>query len=126
MNIPDTAPGWEECNDEISNTYKVGTKGSQWIYEKLRNELKILFYCGDTDGAVPCWGTRQWMHEMAWPVKQPTQNYHTDGQMAGQTTRYDGMDFATVHGAGHMCPQWKRKTVTTLISQWVHDEKFWE
>lgn len=37
-------------------------------------------------------------------------------------TRYDGLDFVTVHGAGHMAPQWKRKEVTGMITSWLHDE----
>ena len=125
MHIPTSAPAWNECNGTIGDEYKCGVKGSYWIYEELRNKMKIMFFCGDTDGAVPCWGTRQWIHNLDWSVKQATMPYYSDGQFAGEVTRYDGMDFATVHGAGHMCPQWKRKQVTTMVNNWIHDEPFW-
>jgi len=29
------------------------------------------------------------------------------------------MDFATVHGVGHMAPQWAREPVTTMITNWI-------
>ena len=46
----------------------------------------------------------------------------TDAAISGYIIRYNGLDFATVHGAGHMAPQWKRKEVTRLITNWLHDE----
>ena len=46
----------------------------------------------------------------------------TDNQVSGFLARYDGLDFATVHGVGHMAPQWKRKDVTNFITAWIHDE----
>ena len=127
MHIPDSAPGWTECNGYISNTYQCGEKGSIWIYPELRHHMKILFYCGDTDGAVPCLGTRRWMKgDLNWDVTKKTTPYYVDDQFEGEVTRYDGMDFATVHGVGHMAPQWKRKQMTRFISAWVHDEDLYD
>jgi len=66
---------------------------------------KILFFSGDTDGAVPTLGTRRWISGLKMPIKTPTAPFYTaDKQVAGYLTRYDGMDFATIHGAGHMSP----------------------
>jgi hypothetical protein len=31
------------------------------------------------------------------------------------------MDFATVHGVGHMAPQWAREPVTTMITNWIQN-----
>jgi len=81
-----------------------------------------MFYCGDTDGAVPCLGARKWIEELDWTVDMQTTSWHSAGDFAGQITRYDGLDFVTVHGAGHMCPQWKRRPVTDMITSWIHNE----
>jgi len=35
------------------------------------------------------------------------------------------MDFVTVHGVGHMAPQWAREPVTTMINNWIAD-KGWD
>jgi len=83
---------------------------------------KILFFSGDTDGAVPTLGTRRWIKEMNLPIKEAWKPWIIDDQVAGYLTRYDGLDFATIHGAGHMAPQWKRKEVTTLVTDWLHNE----
>ena len=83
---------------------------------------KILFYSGDTDGAVPTYGTRQWINDLKWTVTKPWTPWFTDGQVSGYIISYDGMDFATIHGVGNMAPQWKRKEVTKLFSNWIHNE----
>jgi hypothetical protein len=31
---------------------------------------KMLFFSGDTDGAVPLLGSRRWITGLGWPIKQ--------------------------------------------------------
>lgn len=83
---------------------------------------KILFFSGDTDGAVPLLGSRRWITKLGWEILEPWKPWIIDDQVAGYLVRYDGLDFATVHGVGHMAPQWKRKEVTTLFNDWIHEE----
>lgn len=69
----------------------------------------MLFYSGDTDGAVPTYGTLQWMKELVndLSLELVTTWYPWqigDGQVAGYYTAYEGITLATVHGAGHMVP----------------------
>jgi cathepsin A (carboxypeptidase C) len=107
LNIPDSVQAWSTCSGDLE--YTVGTKGSIWIYPELRHNIDILFFSGDTDGAVPGWGTRQWIHnDLKWDVLSSTKAWFVDNQFEGEITRYDGIDFATIHGVGHMAPQWKR------------------
>jgi hypothetical protein len=40
----------------------------------------------------------------------------------GYITKYDGLDFVTIKGVGHMAPQWNRKGTTGMISNWIHGE----
>jgi len=84
----------------------------------------MLKYSGDTDGAVPTLGTKRWINKLGWPVTQKWRNWYTNGQLSGAVQSYQGMDFVTVHGVGHMCPQWKRQDVTTMILNWIHGEPF--
>jgi carboxypeptidase C (cathepsin A) len=42
----------------------------------------------------------------------------------GFVEKHDGLDFVTIHGVGHMAPQWKRKETTTMISNWIHGEPY--
>lgn len=81
-----------------------------------------MFYSGDTDGAVPTYGSKEWIKDLGWDVKTEWTPWFTDGQVSGYIEQYDGLDFVTVKGVGHMAPQWARKQVTDMISAWTHDE----
>jgi len=48
----------------------------------------------------------------------------TNSQVSGYVEKYDGLDFVTVHGVGHMAPQWRPQDVTQMISAWLHNETF--
>ena len=122
LHIPVSAPAWQTCNNFINENYGYQYEGSFWIYKVLMQyNYKILFFSGDTDGAVPTYGTRRWINMLKLSVKEPWKAWVTDGQVSGYIIRYNGLDFATVHGAGHMAPQWKRKEVTKLFTNWIHD-----
>lgn len=122
LNIPDSVQGWSMCSDEVGNNYHIQLEGSLFIYKILMQYgYKILFYSGDTDGAVPTLGTRRWMETLDLTIKEKWRPYITNGQVSGYLQRYEGLDFATVHGVGHMAPQWKREDVTNLITNWIHD-----
>lgn len=105
LNIPDYIPAWSQCNNPFQDYYHYQYEGSQWIYKVLKPYgYKMLFFSGDTDGAVPTFGTRQWISQMDYKVKEEWKPWITDGQVSGYIVRYDGLDFATVHGVGHMAP----------------------
>mmetsp|Transcript_29515 Transcript_29515/g.28678 ORF Transcript_29515/g.28678 Transcript_29515/m.28678 type:complete len:92 (+) Transcript_29515:256-531(+) len=82
----------------------------------------MLHYSGDTDGSVPTFGTLQWIEEMVTELSlatlTPWYPYQLDGQVAGYYVSYAGFDFATVHGAGHMVPQFKRPESYVLFTHW--------
>jgi serine carboxypeptidase-like clade 2 len=123
LNIPDHVQPWSMCNDIISKKYSYQYEGSFWIYKIMKQYgYKMLFYSGDTDGAVPTFGTRRWIEMLNWKVKTNWYPWFTDGQVSGYFISYDGLDFATIHGVGHLAPQWKRKDVTKLFSNWIHNE----
>jgi serine carboxypeptidase-like clade 1 len=84
--------------------------------------IRMLFYSGDTDGAVPLAGTRKWIKDLNWGVKDAWRPWMTNDQVAGYVIGYNGLDFATVKGVGHMAPQWARQQVTQLISNWIAGE----
>ena len=123
LNIPNSVQGWSMCSGEVSENYHLQLEGSLFIYKILMQyDYKILFFSGDTDGAVPTLGTRRWIDTLNMGIKNKWRSWSTDGQVSGYIINYDGMDFATIHGAGHMAPQWKRKEVTKLFTNWIHNE----
>lgn len=122
FNLDDSVPAWEMCSETLR--YQVAEKASFWIYPELRNKYKLMFYSGDTDGAVPTYGTKQWIKELGWDVVEPWRQWLTNGTPSGYVEKYDGLDFVTVKGVGHMAPQWARQAVTEMMSAYIHDEDF--
>ena len=94
-----------------------------WIYPILKAYgYKILFYSGDTDGAVPILGTKRWIQNQNWAITEPWRPWTTNGQVSGYIIGYDNFYFASVHGAGHMAPQWKRQDMADFITAFIHGE----
>lgn len=111
---------FELCNDPIINNYRSQLEGSVWIYNIMKNDYKLLHFSGNTDGAVPTAGTKKWIRNQNYPITRAEREYKTDGFYTGHITEYGNFWFATVNGTGHMAPQWKRKQVTQLITNFVH------
>lgn len=112
LHIPDEVQAWEYCVVNPEWYYISGRNASFYIYEEMfkdHPEINMLFYSGDTDGSVPTRGTMDWMNQLDKPITK-TWNYTLyEGQLAGYVTEYaNQLTFGTVHGCGHMAPQWKR------------------
>jgi len=41
--------------------YERSDKGSLDIYKELKSKYRMLIFSGDTDGAVPMYGTQRWI-----------------------------------------------------------------
>lgn len=79
---------------------------------------------GDVDLILGSQGTIGWIKSMELPVLEKWRPYFVDDQLAGFTVKYDGLDFVTVKGAGHMVPQSKPKEAAYLLGKWINGEEF--
>jgi hypothetical protein len=80
LNIPDSLAGWNNCDDYVSANYHLQYEGSMWIYKIMKQYgYRILFFSGDTDGAVPTLGTRRWLDVLNWDIKEDWRSWVTDG-----------------------------------------------
>lgn len=125
MNIPDSIGDWGMCNYTFN--YSSSTKGSQWIWEEMKNsgkDYRLLKYSGDTDGAVPTIGTEHWIKELNWPILEKYRPFFLEsGELGGYIEVRDGLTFATVHGSGHMVPQYKRAESFYLMRNFLDGKK---
>ena len=48
--------------------YEPQQEGSIDIYTQLKGKYRMLKYSGDTDGAVPTFGTQQWIRKLNWDI----------------------------------------------------------
>lgn len=67
FHIPTSVQGWEMCSSRLD--YHEQDEASFWIYGVLKNKYRMMFYSGDTDGAVTTYGSKRWIKELAWGVK---------------------------------------------------------
>lgn len=82
LHIPDHVQAWSQCSDFVQSLYHYQQEGSEWIYKVMKMyNYKILFFSGDTDGAVPTLGSRRWITGLGWPIKDKGefQPWETDG-----------------------------------------------
>jgi len=108
LNIPSYLQPYEACSSQIR--YNLQEEASLWIYPILKAAgYRALFYSGDTDGAVPTYGSIQWIEKLGWKSLKPWSQWRTDGQVSGFIEKFEGLDFVTIKGVGHMAPQWARK-----------------
>lgn len=109
LHIPAAAQAWQQCG---GIDYHYQQEASLWIYPIMKqNGIKALFYSGDTDGAVPLAGTRKWIAKLDWKVLEAWRPWFTNNNVSGFVEKYEGLDFVTVKGVGHMAPQWARQPV---------------
>jgi len=72
---------WVDCSGAIGSTYEWDKRGSIWLYPEFKQlGLKVLIYSGDTDGAVPTWGTRQWIEGLDWKIMTETTPWFVNNQ----------------------------------------------
>jgi len=71
LHIDKSISQWLACEHDFDWKYYLQPEGSFWIYPLLKaGGYKILVYSGDTDGAVPTYGTTRWIQDLNWDVKE--------------------------------------------------------
>jgi hypothetical protein len=78
LHIPASVQTWNQCSGDPFFLYTPQTEASFWIYPILRNKYRLMFLSGDTDGAIPTHGTRQWIKKLGWPVTEAHRPWFTD------------------------------------------------
>jgi len=123
LNIPKYVQTFQGCSDLVGENYLGLREASIWIYNILLGypRYRLMHYSGDTDGAVATLGTRRWITQQTWPITNEWRPWTTNGDLSGYLEDRGNFTFATIHGVGHMAPQWKRQAVTQLITRFAHN-----
>ena len=122
LNVPKSI-NFSECNMSINKNYLLKYEGTKDIYQKLIGSgIRILFYSGDTDGAIPFNGSQDWIETLNLKVKNQGTWSINNEKVAGTYTYYEkDFSFVTVLGVGHMVPQWKREEAFKLYKSFLED-----
>lgn len=120
LHIPAGTHEWSACTERI--TYTELPEASEWIYRVLKKAggIKMLHYSGDTDGVLPTFGTKSWIEKsLNWKKLSNFTMWKVDEQVKGMYRQYDGLDFVTIKGVGHMAPQWSPAAAHHMITGYM-------
>jgi len=121
LHIPSNVRSWSECSN-IDFPYS--ERASLWAWKELRGQgYKMMKFSGDVDGAVPTAGTRHWIKDTNWEITEASREWKAEGGFAGLIEVRDDFYFATVHGAGHMVPQFRPAAGYHLMNSFVQGKK---
>lgn len=112
-----------QCNDYININYEFSDSLNIYRNTLLNSGIRIWFYSGDTDGAVPFTGSIKWLPKLNMDITEPYRKWVVNEQTAGYVQSYDSMVFVTVLGTGHMAPQWKREQGFVLFNKFLKGER---
>ena len=118
---------WEMCSNKIFEKYKTQYKASVWVYPTLiKNNIRILIFNGDADMIVPFNGNIRWIESLKLDVEEAWRKWRAFGDknnISGYVTKYKGLTFCTIKGAGHEVPKWKPKEAYYMFKQFLNNEK---
>lgn len=68
-----------------------------------------------------------WIKDLDWKVEEAWRPWFVPDekagdQLAGYVEIYEGLTFVTIHGAGHMAPQWKRREAHKMLYTFINGE----
>jgi len=113
---------WAVCNDEVNQNYKQNYHDMKKQHEYLLSQgMRALVYNGDVDMACNFLGDQWFVESMNLKDVEARRMWHTGGQVAGFVKRFEGLDFLTVRGSGHMVPQDKPAEALHMIKAFVAD-----
>ena len=99
---------WSGCSDPVGSQYNgtdVNLPMMPYWKRLAATSLKLMIYSGDDDSVCATMGTQQFIWDLGLDVVSQWQPWMTpEGQVGGYITKFTGLTFATVHGAGHMVP----------------------
>jgi len=118
---------WDLCSFWVGYDYYKQKKGSIWVIPKLiKNNLRILIFNGDTDMVVPFNQNLEWIESLKLDIEEPWRKWRAYGDknnISGYVTKYKGLTFCTIKGAGHEVPRWKPKESLYMLTQFLNNEK---
>ncbi|KAK3420309.1 hypothetical protein EUGRSUZ_G01116 [Eucalyptus grandis] len=120
---PGTVSEFFRCNISLAYTEDVD---NVLDYHKNLTSLgmQVLVFSGDHDFVIPHNGIEEWIKWLDLTVDIEWRPWFVDGQVAGYTRKYTDsgyrLTYATIKGAGHSPPEYKRRECYEMFHRWIH------
>ncbi|XP_039687698.1 serine carboxypeptidase-like 18 isoform X4 [Medicago truncatula] len=110
---------WKRCNFDIPFKHEIDNS-FEYHVNLSRKGYRSLIYSGDHDMKVPFVATQAWIRSLNYSIVDDWRQWYSNSQVAGYTRTYSNrMTFATVKGAGHTAPEYKREECLAMLSRWI-------
>ena len=132
----DHARPWAPCDDAVFFGYSRHShdapmipvwqqllRASDWAALQMR-PLKVLVFSGDNDAICGVHGTQLWIGRLGLNLTEFWRPWHFvdplyGEQLGGYYSRWDGLHFATVRGAGHEVPAYRPAAAYRLLETFL-------
>jgi len=131
LHVTASPHAWQICSDIVRyEDDGVFADGMVPLYKQMSPHYRVVVYNGDVDPGCNFVMNEACVTSIGKKVKNDWRTwYYTDAtfgrQVGGYTTEYEGdLNFITIHGAGHMSPQWKPSPAHTMLARFLRHEPF--
>lgn len=131
MHVEASPNKWQICSDIVQyGEDGVYAAGMVPLYKQMSPHWRVVVYNGDVDPGCSYVMNEACVTSIGKKVKNDWRAwYYNDAefgrQVAGYTTQYEGdLNFITIHGAGHMSPQWKPAQAHTMLQRFLSHTPF--
>lgn len=116
---------WTMCSVQVEGTYvRQYTSMKPHVEQALKKGLRVLIYNGDTDMACNFLLGQRFVQSLDLELQLQKKMWHHQKQVAGFWTKYKGLDFLTVKGAGHMVPQWRPAQAFHMMYRYLENKPY--
>lgn len=123
---------WSMCSNTLHYNNTNLQIHMEHIYKDLIDagaNLRMLVYSGDDDSVCGTIGTQDWLWDLGLSVRQGWQSWEYQDsmfgtQVGGYLVKFQGLSFATVHGAGHEVPAYRPESGFHLFSLFLSGKIF--
>ncbi|XP_004292764.1 PREDICTED: serine carboxypeptidase-like 18-like [Fragaria vesca subsp. vesca] len=114
---------WQRCDYDMPYVADLLGNSLQYHVNLSAKGYPSLIYSGDHDMLVPFLGTQAWIRSLNYSIVDDWRPWFVHSQIAGYTRTYaNRMTFATVKGAGHTAPEYKREECLNMFTRWISGE----
>ncbi|CAD5212343.1 unnamed protein product [Bursaphelenchus okinawaensis] len=129
LNIPHNLE-WKVCKslaDHLGKPYNESTFTSMepFIRYILSKQVRVLYFYGDTDMVCNHLSGEYFTAKVGGAPLVDSKSWLFNNKIGGKKTVYNnGLTYTTIHGAGHMAPQWKAEETSYVAKSFVQNTEF--
>ena len=121
-----SADGWVDCGGSFGRPAeytRIPQDERVTVYPHLIGKIDVLIFNGDQDNCIPYTQDEAWTSGMGLVELDSWRPWMVDKQVGGYVVKYESnFTFATVKGAGHLCPRYQPERSFAMLTRFLANE----